>query len=218
MEMIEIKNGGLTMAGEQVFHSLSFAIGKGCIVGVKASHPCVATMLAECFIGLRGLDEGFVSMDGEPLLPRTAKLFRPQMAYIPRCVRMPLATVAELFDTLIDLSVNDEMERPKKKFLAEWHKTGIDTELYNARMDDVGDYELLLMMLAAANISARPVIVIDSPTITMDDQQTDHIVTYIREMAHADRAILIVNGGERILAVCDKTVDLDEYHTTQHTD
>lgn len=216
--MIEIKNGSLTIADRQVFHSLSFGIESGNVVGVAASQSVDATMLAECFLGLRGLSEGFVSIDGEPILPRTARLFRPQMAYIPQCVRMPMDTVSELFDTLTDLRVNDDLERPKKKLLAEWRKMGISSEHNNDRIKDVDDHMLLLMMLAVANISTRPIIIIDFPSFAMDDQQTSYIASYISTMAQNGRAILIVNANEKIWATCNKVVNLDEHKTSQATD
>lgn len=216
--MIEIKNGSLTIADRQVFHKLSFSVKGGNVVGVAASQSVDATMLAECFIGLRGLSEGFVSVDGEPILPRTAQLFRPQIAYIPRCVRMPLETVAELFDTLIDLSVNDNLERPKKKMLSEWRKMGIGTELHNAKISNVDDHILLLMMLGAANISMRQIVLIDFPSFTMDDQQANFIASYVHTMAQNGRAILIVNANEKIWATCDKVINLDEYQSLQSTD
>lgn len=207
--MIEIKDGSLITEGKQVFRSLSFGIGKGRVVGVKSSLPGSATMLMECFVGLRGLDEGFVSVNGEPLLPSTARLFRPQISYIPRRVRMPIETVGELFDTVMGLSVNSGIERLKKKLLAEWRRMGLGTELYDAKTDDVDDCSLLLMMLGLANVTARPVILIDFPALPEDCQRLDYIISYIRAMARDNRAIMAANVDGRTMPVCDEVIDLD---------
>ena len=86
---IELKNGRLTHNGETLFVNLSLRAegGQTCVVDnlpQKAHKPFLHALM-----GLLPLNEGFVSIDGEPLNERSAGWLRQFMAYVPQNLRWP---------------------------------------------------------------------------------------------------------------------------------
>jgi len=207
--MIEIKCGSLAVEGKPLFKTLSFSVPNGSIVGMTVSEERYAKDVLECFLGLHRLDEGFVSIDGEPLLPRTKEFYRDTIAYLPRDVRMPEKRVADFFDRVISLSSNSEIEHPKKQLLEEWRRLGLSLALYDADMESVDDATLRLMMLGMIGVMRRNVIVLDAPTLGMEQQTTAVCVDYMKQLAHDGSAILVATHDERVLAACQDIVNID---------
>ena len=78
--MLELKDGRLSIEGQVVFRHLSFLAEQGEMVVLTgtARHSAV-----EALMGFRMMDEGWASVDCEPMLPLSAPLLRRQMVYVP---------------------------------------------------------------------------------------------------------------------------------------
>lgn len=207
--MIEIKDGSLAIEGRRLFNRLSFSVGNGRIVGVTGAKGCGTTALIECFLCMRRLDEGFISIDGEPLLPATKDLFRGDMAYLPQAVRMPCEKASGLFDSVIGLRTNGNLEFPKKKLLLEWRKLGISPSLYNSPTESLDDSQLRLMALGAAGMMCRPIALLDSPTLALDAPTADLAAEYIEALANDGAAVMVATRSRQMLAKCDDVIVLD---------
>lgn len=203
-----MKDGGMAVGTKWLFRGVSFCAKEGQMVGVTGPHGCGKTMLVEALLGLRPLVEGFVSVDGEPLLAPTASLFRGMMAYVPQDVRMCCASVADVFDALTSLSANAEVERPKKHLLAEWRKLGVKGDLYSGDLRGLDGSTLRLMMLAVAGAMHRPLVLLDSPTAAMDDAQASRAAAYMASLASAGAAVVVATADERVLGACQRVVTL----------
>lgn len=206
--MIEIKNGSIATDNDWTIERLSFVVPDGHIVAVKAMSDDAATTLIDCFLGLKGLAEGFISIDGEPLLPTTKRLFCADMAFLPRRVRMPQKTVSELFDYVIELDVNGDLDHVKKKLLVEWRTMGLPASLYDADIESMDDGLLRLIMLTMIEQMRRKIVLLDNPTLAMDDQQAAKSIEIIKGMAQNNAAVLVATHDERLLAVCQSIVNI----------
>lgn len=206
--MIELKDGGMAVGMKWLFRGVSFCAKAGQMVGVTGPHGCGKTMLIEAMMGTRPLAEGYVSVDGEPVLAPTAGLFRGMMAYVPQDVRMCCASVADLFDMLTGLYANAEVERPKKHLLAEWRKLGVKGDLYAHALADVDGSTLRLMMLAVAGALHRPIVLMDDPTATMDAERAAKALAYMQSLAQTGAAVVVATADERVLGTCQQVVTL----------
>ena len=70
----------------QLIRGLSITIGDGQIVGIQGQGK---TTLLRAIVGLIGIDEGHISIDGELLTPQSAPYFRRFMAYVPQQLSLP---------------------------------------------------------------------------------------------------------------------------------
>ena len=80
--MLELHN---VTIGQQI-KGLSATIGDGQMAGVKGTGK---TTLLRAIVGLIGIDEGHISIDGELLTPQSAPYFRRFMAYVPQQLSLP---------------------------------------------------------------------------------------------------------------------------------
>jgi ABC-type cobalamin/Fe3+-siderophores transport system ATPase subunit len=80
--MLELHN---VTIGQQI-KGLSVTIGDGQIVGIQGQGK---TTLLRAIVGLIGIDEGHISIDGELLTPQSAPYFRRFMAYVPQQLSLP---------------------------------------------------------------------------------------------------------------------------------
>lgn len=210
--MIEMKDAGLSVGRKRLFGGLSFHVADGQVVGVTGGRGCGKSSLIEAFLGLRPLASGFVTVDGEPVLPQTAVLFRGMMAYVPQYVRVGNGAVSDLFDTVAGLRVNDGVERPVKRMLAEWKRLGLAAELYDRMVDDVDDASLRMMMLGVAGMSGRPVVLLDEPTSGLGPVPSRVVADYVRSLAHGGAAVLVATADKEMARACDRILDLDAFN------
>ena len=87
--VVEMKNGRLTAGGRTLFDGLSFRAEAGEVHYVDTLPVEAHTPLVHALMGLRALDEGFVSIDGEVVTELSAPWMRRFMAYVPRRLRWP---------------------------------------------------------------------------------------------------------------------------------
>jgi len=212
--MIEFKDASIIVGGRRLFDGLSFHVDGGRVVGVGGSRGSGKTVLVEACLGIRPLASGHVTIDGEPLLPSTVPLFRGMMAYVPQQVRMSVARVSDVFDAVCALRSTDGIERPKKRLLAEWKRLGLSSALYEKPLAEVGDATLRLMMLGAAGMLRRSIVLLDSPTCGLGPEQEEAAAGYVRTLAREGAAVLVTSAGPAMSSVCDETLSLDNFKYT----
>ena len=70
--------------GAKLFGNLSFVSASGDIVAVTGGTMCGKTSLLLAMLGMRRLTEGWVSVDGEPVLPSTSAYYRHCISWVPQ--------------------------------------------------------------------------------------------------------------------------------------
>ena len=82
--MLELKDATLALDGRKLFSRLSLMAQDGQLTCITGPSGAGKTALIEVLLGLRLLDEGLVSIDGELLTPLSAPTFRRLIAYVPQ--------------------------------------------------------------------------------------------------------------------------------------
>ena len=83
----EVKDGALN-EGQKSFSGLSFLVRDHEMQEVDVPEGCAVPFI-HAMLGLRDLDVGVISLDGEPMTAYSASSLRRLMGYVPRTLVMP---------------------------------------------------------------------------------------------------------------------------------
>lgn len=193
--MIEIKDGSIKYGDRVLFMRLSFMVNGG-----EAKAFCVPprhgkTSLMRAFVGLQPLAEGFVSIDGEPLLPSDVLLFRRLMFYIPQDMEFPVyRQVSDFVKTLFLLRVNEGVEYSKRLLMDEWDILQLDRGLYDKAVSDLSVGQLRRVMMSVAGLLHKPIVVIDEPFMCQDEASSPAIAEWLCRVASGGSSVLVASS------------------------
>lgn len=204
--MLEIKNASLTVGKTELFGGLSLSVADGEMVAVMGPSGCGKTTLLRTMLGFRPLDAGHVSIDGELLTPSSAVEFRKLIAYVPQEMALPMEWVSDMAAMLFRLRVNRSMTYSKERLMAEWSRLGLAPSLYDKRVTELSGGERQRVMLSVAGLMARPIVLADEPTSALDPEASALVGEYLRRMASAGTAIVVVTHDEQLAGYCDRRV------------
>ena len=152
-----------------------------CLVG--------STRWLYAMLGFEPVVAGFISIDGEPLTPKTATALRRHMAFAPRSlndvgdiVRYEAPTAHDVFSLhanrhLSDSTLEEEIER-----------TG-GTDTHQARL------------LAIAVLLQRPILIVEEPEAAM--------LPYLRRQAMAGRIVVMSSSDDAVINAADNVVEIN---------
>ena len=104
--IIEMYKAGMDDGGAKLFGNLSFVSAPGDIVAVTGGTMCGKTSLLLAMLGMRRLTEGWVSVDGEPVLPSTSAYYRHCISWVPQSFGFDGTTVREVAKSMLRLKLN----------------------------------------------------------------------------------------------------------------
>ena len=144
-------------------------------------------------LGFEPVVAGFISIDGEPLTPKTAAVLRRQMAFAPRrrddvgeLVRYDAPTADDVFSLRANRQCSaDALEE-------ETALTGA-TNVQQARL------------LAIAVMLQRPILLVEEPEPTM--------LPYLRKLAMSGRIIIVCSTDNSVINAADNVVDSNSCHS-----
>ncbi len=193
--MIEIKDGSIKYGDRVLFMGLSFMVNNGEARAFCVPHGLGKTSLMRAFVGLQPLAEGFVSIDGEPLLPSDVRLFRRFMSYIPQNMEFPLCRqVSDFVKTLFLLRVNEGVEYSKRLLMDEWDVLLLDRELYDKAVSDLSVGQLRRVMMSVAGLLHKPIVVIDEPFMCQDEASSPAIAEWLCRVASDGSSVLVASS------------------------
>ena len=137
-------------------------------------------------MGFEPVVAGFISIDGEPLIPKTAQVLRRQMAFAPCC----LDDVGELVryeaptaDDVFSLWANRQCD----------HRT-----LEEERVLTGGTNVKQARLLAIAVLLKRPILLVEEPQAAM--------MPYLRKQAMGGRIVIISSTDDAVINAADNVV------------
>ncbi len=159
--MLEFKNACVSALGE-TSRPLSMVVAPGEVVCL-CGEPAQTTSLLLAVMGLEPLASGYITVDGEPVVPGSATYFRQQMAYVPRHVPGDRLTVAQICKAVAGLKAHAGMERSRAAWTAQWADLGLEPSLLDCRADDLSTEQLQLVLLSLVPLMHRPIVLLDQP-------------------------------------------------------
>lgn len=176
------------------------------ICGPKGSGK---TALIETLMGLRPLAKGYVSVDGELLLPATAAFFRSRMAYVPQTLQAPgQLTANELLLLYADCSKRSHQTLRKDDVQQLWPALQLDDALWTSPLYRLAASEQRRIMLSFALGAHRSILVADDPTGGLDDALSHVVTRLLSQYAALGHTVLVATSDPVLVGVAHHLVSL----------
>lgn len=185
--MIELRSLSKRFRGELALDGLNLQANTGRIallVCLRGDGPSAALKIAA---GLLREDNGSVAFDRQPASQRQR---RQLSAYLPRRIGFhPLLNARQIL-AFYARAYNASSQRIYGA-LAFW---GLD-----ASHSRLPTYKLSGMLrqrlgLAATSLSDSRMLLLDEPTLNLDDEWRDHMLAWLRQQANAGKTVLVASG------------------------
>ncbi len=209
--MIEMYNGSVSMHGKPLFKGVTFQAATGHKVAVTGNNGCGKTALLHAMLGLTPMSSGWVCVDGEPVLPDTAQMFRNRMSYMPTGEGLENVSVGELMEGVFALRANSDCIYTKEAVFKEWDKLGITHDCYTKKFGETDAATAQRIRLALTGLAGRPYTLIDDPLSHQDAEGRAAVLAYMCSPVFNRSAMIVATRDNDILSVCNKTINLNDY-------
>lgn len=205
--MIEIKDATIAVAGKTLLEDCSFIAREGQITAIVGCNSEALTALIHAFLGFLPLNKGYVSIDGEEIMPLSAPFFRQKIAYVPANFSFGNMLVSELLHTLMGNS--QQMRKEQKKALwTEWEALAIEKTCYDAVWESLPTDVQQRIILSVAGMLDRKMMLMDEPTSYQTAESRMVVTTYIKSLSSEDSVVCFTTMDEEVAQVADVIVKL----------
>lgn len=204
----EIFNASMSMNGNRLFSDISFVAIPGDRVALICDDGNAGTMVLQTFLGMRRLDSGWASFDGEPILPHLAACFRHHITYMPKQFDFGSMTVVDVAKALYGEQINHEISYSADKLADAMQQLGVDKILVNKPFNSLDPATSQRVAIALACIFERPIALFDNPTSHQDEAGRDIVTQFIASERFDDVAVVVATNSQEMIGMCNKTVRL----------
>jgi hypothetical protein len=205
--MIEIKDATITIAGKTLLEDCSFIAHKGQITAILGCNSEALTALVHAFLGFQPLNKGYVSIDGEEIMPLSAPFFRQKIAYVPANFAFGNMQVSELLRTLMGNSLS-VMKEQKKALWKEWEALAIERSCYDAVWESLPIDVQQRIVLSVTGMLDRKIILMNQPTLYQTEESLKIVTTYIKSLSSEDNIVCFTTMDEESAQVADVIIKL----------
>ncbi|MBQ2333179.1 MAG: ABC transporter ATP-binding protein [Prevotella sp.] len=210
--MLEIKNGRIDRDGKPLFSQLSFMAKEGEVVCVAGSQGCGKSSLLQAMMGFMPLDEGWLNVDGDLVNIHSAPYFRHRMAFLPQNVNMPYDKVSDMISSLFSLKREKKFDEMKETLMTLWEEIGIAAEVFDKKLSEMTTSEQRVILLSGLCVLEKELVLLDEPSLWLNEEQLAQAGTCIRQMARNDSSIVVTcQEHDPILRYCDKLVEINSH-------
>lgn len=175
--MLEYKNTSVRLSSGGLSKPFSLVVEPGDVVCVCGATGAGKSNLLMATMGLRPVEKGFITLDGELITPGAGAYFRKMMAYVPQDLPRNELTVRELFHTVADAQPAS-VDASEDKLFKEWQWVGIDKAVADKRTDELGRDALQLVLLSFIPLLNKKIVLIDN---LIQDSHTAAVVSRLAE-------------------------------------
>lgn len=205
--MLEIKDATFAVATDRKIRNLSFVANNSEVTAITGRSGSGKTRLLEAMLGFFPLDSGFVTVNGELLVPATANFFRSKIAYVPQSLRLPSRfTASDMYKQLVTCCGVKGNVPTKEQIVALWNTLHLNADLWDADLAKQPLSVLKRLMLVFALLSCRNIIVVDDPTAFQTDEDVKVMLRLLRAAAERGAVVVVASKDERVEQMADKCV------------
>lgn len=201
--MLQINNAAIAYGSHILFSGFSLHLAKGQMACVSGPSGCGKTSLLNAVLGFQPLHEGEIIVNGLRLERSTIDQIRRQMAWIPQELSLPMEWVRDMIQLPFTLRANRAAAFSEEKLFQCFDALGLERSLYRKRVAEVSGGQRQRMMIAAASLMQKPLMVVDEPTSALDADSTGRVLEFFREQAGRGTAVLAVSHDPTFAAGCD---------------
>lgn len=143
------------------------------------------TRLLHALMGFETLSEGVICLDGEPLTPQSAPLFRRLMAYAPARLE-PVGELHPVEPPTVEqvFHLQRNREQPISNAILAEEVRRVHSCVTIQEGQDVGN-DSRFQLIAVASLLGTPIVLIDDPPVTA--------VPYLSGLAASDRMVIVAS-------------------------
>lgn len=205
--MIEFKDATIAVAGKTLLEDCSFIAHKGQITAILGCNSEALSALVQTFLGFQPLNKGYVSIDGEEIMPLSAPFFRQKIAYVPVNFAFENMQVSELLCTLMGNSLS-MMKEQKKALWKEWEALAIERSCYDAVWESLPTDVQQRIVLSVVGMLDRKIILMNQPTLYQTEERRMVVTSYIKSLNSEDSVVCFTTMDEESAQVADVIVKL----------
>ncbi|WP_024470005.1 ABC transporter ATP-binding protein [Treponema pedis] len=192
--------------------NFNFEVKKGEVLGLLGPNGCGKTTAINCILSLLKFDSGEIKIFEEPMT-QNALHIKKRIGLVPQEVSLFYDfTVRENIDYFCGLYINNSVKR--KKLVNEAIEFVGLTNYSNYRAKKLSG-GLLRRLNIACGIAHKPeLIFMDEPTVAVDAQSRNFILSGIKELAKQGNTIVYTTHYlEEVEELCDRIVIMDNGKT-----
>lgn len=197
---------------KKALDNFNFEVKEGEILGLLGPNGCGKTTAINCILSLLKFNSGEIKIFGEPMT-QNALHIKKRIGLVPQEVSLFYDfTVYENIDYFCGLYVNDSA---KRKALINEAMEFVDLTNYSKYKAKKLSGGLLRRLNIACGIAHKPeLIFMDEPTVAVDAQSRNFILSGIKELAKQGSTIVYTTHYlEEVEELCDRIVIMDNGKT-----
>jgi len=213
-EVLRFEGVAMRLGGRPVLEEVSFAVGRGEVVGLLGSNGAGKTTLVRLATRSLRPDAGKVSVSGRPVEAISRRALARCLATVPQDVHVPFPFLAgELvlmgrtpyqaafgFESAADLALAEEVMA----------RVGI-AHLADRPVDRLSGGERQLVLFARALVQEPGALLLDEPTAFLDLRHRIDLLRVVRGFAESGGGALVVSHDLTLVAqACDRLVVLSD--------
>ena len=200
--MLELKDVSMSWDGRRWINRLSLIVRDGEMACLAGDAGCDNDSLLMAILGLRPVDEGYITVDGELLTVDSAETFRTMMAYVPQRVVVPAyEKVSDLVKGVFGLKANKGSKFVKTVLMETWRSIGLDEALLDKNVNDVDNALLRVIVLSVIMLLKKPIVLVSEPKAGVE-------IGLLRKMAGQGSVVLVTCKQTPIDGLYDKQITL----------
>jgi len=207
--MLKIKDLHIKYDNEkEVVNGLSFAVADGEVVCLCGGSGCGKTSILKAILGYVDYT-GDILLDNTRMTDENTNELRTHMAYVPQEFVMPLETVRDMVQAVMDLDANTACRPSETSLQEEWKQLGLAPHLLQKQSRELSGGQRQRVMLSVSGLLGRRLLLVDEPTSALDADNTRIVAEYIIRLARRDKmAVLAVSHSEVFASMCDRIIEL----------
>ncbi len=190
-----------------MLNEVSFHADPGEVVALLGSNGAGKTTLLRCIVGAEDLDEGTVTLDGEPMRDTDPGIRRRVAAVLDDMAYFTDVTVWEHLDLLARAHGNDTDEDIVDDALAALALTHVGDQV----PDTLSSGQRRRLGLATTLVRPFDLLFLDEPEQRLDEAGRAWLATYLRGLADSGRTVVMASHDpELVRSTGARVVHLEE--------
>lgn len=201
--MIELKNVDIRCDDGTGISQVSAVVADGRSLLVYGCDAATRHCLTEALLGLRPVAGGYLTYDGEVLIPAAARYMRRQIGYVPTLPPLPQYSLRQIADSLLRLDIHREYRKDSNQLIDIWMATGISEQHIDEPCETIPAVEVKNGMLCMVHWLRKQVVIAEE---VADDTTAERL----REMAAEDAVVIATAADCELADYFDNHINLEE--------
>ncbi len=205
--MIEFQNVTFCFDQKMIIESFSESIAAGEHIALMGESGAGKSTLMNSLMGLTHPSQGRILIDGMELCVGNIQQIRSRIAWVPQEIHLPYEHVCEAIEEPFKLKVNQGKRLDKDVMKTYFLQLGLDDHIYQARMHEISGGERQRLMLIAALLLDKRILLLDEPTSAIDPLTKSKLISFVQELPVT---LFAVTHDPDFAKICDRTIHLSK--------